>query len=303
MTVSTWPLSCHSGINVSCLQYSCQPPKSLSGRLQPLTEKSLCSSQQNTHSQPQTSAWTMCSEAAEEKRTQWKAESAFGLCYSRAGGKRRVFGAATDPEQPCVCQSYFMSTVMRHAGSVGAFSLTLFTTVCPPSSELFKETNYKWVQQVWPIFLPSQTGCGQGSACRGVKSIMNSVVLSGGCQCQGKDNHPFPGAPESAAAALFKWHEGRSLLWIWRMEGRCHVMNPMACFVQHSQSQNRCPDNNSSNNETNVSTYHVLSHLNPTTTLLNICFTFQTGVALGVHSLLLGWFISHQKYYNARFIL
>lgn len=53
----------------------------------------------------------MCSEAAEEKRTQRKAESTVGLCYSRVGGKRRALGTqiplldersgkATDTELP-----------------------------------------------------------------------------------------------------------------------------------------------------------------------------------------------------------
>ena len=51
-----------------------------------------------------------------------------------------------------------------------------------------------------------------------------------------KDN---PGTPGSAAAALFKWHpRERVYPEFAEWEADAPIMNPMACFIAHSQSQN-----------------------------------------------------------------
>lgn len=123
-------------------------------------------------------------------------------CRSRAGAGGGWRGSHST-ELPGSWGQYFTSKVRRCPGRVRA-------ALCPPSPEFFKETGIL-MSSAYPA-LPAAltTGHGRGCASEVMKSIINSVALSAGCLCQVTDNHPSPEPLESAAAALFKEHEGKT---------------------------------------------------------------------------------------------
>lgn len=121
-----------------------------------------------------------------------------------------------------------------------SLSVTLFSSYCSLSSKLFKKLRIiNKCNTLSPSSCPRHGTVGRKVPAGEWNWLLTQWSCPQGCLCQVKDNHPFPRALESAAAAPFKWHKGKTLLWIWRVEGRCHFMKSMTCFVQHFQKKNK----------------------------------------------------------------